>query len=269
MSVSGHTSDHIPVHTLTSKTPILGQKLYVVIAVTVAALTTVLLLIIILLIYKHKSKRRRVMHVNRSSALSTETVNAVTKSSDQNEKAVTTLMSMFELDSDDGEESKPIIKVVEKNLHNDTSFGSNNSCSGLVTGSGSGTGTSGSEGASSSSARAENFNNIGWGRWFSLSELETATNRFSEENVIGEGGYGVVYRGVLHDGLSVAVKNLLDNRNVVIWILFEKLIWENESRGCFSLLDLRSRRCRRYWWWWQREVIGVTSLLSRFKKNFD
>ncbi|KAJ0522949.1 putative protein kinase RLK-Pelle-RLCK-V family [Helianthus annuus] len=212
MSVSGHTSDHIPVHTLTSKTPILGQKLYVVIAVTVAALTTVLLLIIILLIYKHKSKRRRVMHVNRSSALSTETVNAVTKSSDQNEKAVTTLMSMFELDSDDGEESKPIIKVVEKNLHNDTSFGSNNSCSGLVTGSGSGTGTSGSEGASSSSARAENFNNIGWGRWFSLSELETATNRFSEENVIGEGGYGVVYRGVLHDGLSVAVKNLLDNR---------------------------------------------------------
>ncbi|RVW16878.1 putative receptor-like serine/threonine-protein kinase [Vitis vinifera] len=42
--------------------------------------------------------------------------------------------------------------------------------------------------------------NIGWGRWYSLRELEMATNGFVEENVIGEGGYGVVYRGVLPDG---------------------------------------------------------------------
>ncbi|KAJ6320307.1 hypothetical protein OIU78_015656 [Salix suchowensis] len=32
------------------------------------------------------------------------------------------------------------------------------------------------------------------------------------ENVIGEGGYGIVYRGVLGDGTKVAVKNLLNNR---------------------------------------------------------
>jgi len=54
--------------------------------------------------------------------------------------------------------------------------------------------------------------NIGWGRWYSLKELEIATRGFSEENVIGEGGYGVVYRGVLQDGSVVAVKNLLNNK---------------------------------------------------------
>lgn len=53
---------------------------------------------------------------------------------------------------------------------------------------------------------------IGWGRWYSLKELETATRGFAEENVIGEGGYGVVYRGVLQDGSVVAVKNLLNNK---------------------------------------------------------
>lgn len=39
-----------------------------------------------------------------------------------------------------------------------------------------------------------------------------ATNGFASGNVIGEGGYGIVYRGVLHDGSVVAVKNLLNNK---------------------------------------------------------
>ncbi|KAG2260530.1 hypothetical protein Bca4012_008432 [Brassica carinata] len=53
---------------------------------------------------------------------------------------------------------------------------------------------------------------LGWGRWYTLRELEAATNGLCEENVIGEGGYGIVYRGVLNDGTKVAVKNLLNNR---------------------------------------------------------
>uniref|UniRef100_A0A1J3IYQ4 non-specific serine/threonine protein kinase n=1 Tax=Noccaea caerulescens TaxID=107243 RepID=A0A1J3IYQ4_NOCCA len=53
---------------------------------------------------------------------------------------------------------------------------------------------------------------LGWGRWYTLRELEAATNGLCEENVIGEGGYGIVYRGVLTDGTKVAVKNLLNNR---------------------------------------------------------
>ncbi|KAK8509649.1 hypothetical protein V6N12_001731 [Hibiscus sabdariffa] len=53
---------------------------------------------------------------------------------------------------------------------------------------------------------------LGWGRWYTLRELELATNGLCEENVIGEGGYGIVYHGVLTDGTNVAVKNLLNNK---------------------------------------------------------
>ncbi|XP_074275397.1 putative receptor-like serine/threonine-protein kinase At4g34500 [Silene latifolia] len=64
----------------------------------------------------------------------------------------------------------------------------------------------------SSSTVAVEVVNIGWGRWYSLRELEVATRGFSEDNVIGEGGYGIVYKGVLEDGSVVAVKNLLNNK---------------------------------------------------------
>nr|CAB3465128.1 unnamed protein product [Digitaria exilis] len=53
---------------------------------------------------------------------------------------------------------------------------------------------------------------LGWGHWYTLRELEEATAAFAPEHVVGEGGYGIVYRGVLPDGYQVAVKNLLNNR---------------------------------------------------------
>lgn len=52
---------------------------------------------------------------------------------------------------------------------------------------------------------------LGWGHWFTLRDLEQATRRFSSENVVGEGGYGVVYKGTLINGTEVAVKKLLNN----------------------------------------------------------
>lgn len=66
--------------------------------------------------------------------------------------------------------------------------------------------------SSVSDVSASEAANIGWGRWYSLKELQEATRGFAEENVVGEGGYGVVYRGVLGDGSVVAVKNLLNNK---------------------------------------------------------
>ncbi|XP_050381229.1 receptor-like cytosolic serine/threonine-protein kinase RBK2 [Argentina anserina] len=43
---------------------------------------------------------------------------------------------------------------------------------------------------------------------FSFSALQTATNNFSNENIIGKGGYSEVYRGTLKDGQLVAIKRL-------------------------------------------------------------
>ncbi|KAL8201980.1 hypothetical protein R6Q57_011127 [Mikania cordata] len=43
-------------------------------------------------------------------------------------------------------------------------------------------------------------------RRFSYEEIEKATNGFSTNNLLAEGGYGKVYRGVLSDGQIVAVK---------------------------------------------------------------
>ncbi|GLT73129.1 hypothetical protein SLA2020_450070 [Shorea laevis] len=44
--------------------------------------------------------------------------------------------------------------------------------------------------------------------WFTYEELVKATNGFSEQNLLGEGGFGAVYKGCLPDGREVAVKQL-------------------------------------------------------------
>ena len=53
---------------------------------------------------------------------------------------------------------------------------------------------------------------LGWGYWFTLRELDLATNLFSEENLIGEGGYGVLFRGRLLNGTPVAVKKIFNGQ---------------------------------------------------------
>jgi len=41
---------------------------------------------------------------------------------------------------------------------------------------------------------------------FTFAELAKATNDFSADHELGQGGYGKVYKGVLADGVIVAIK---------------------------------------------------------------
>ncbi|XP_072964809.1 probable receptor-like protein kinase At1g11050 [Typha angustifolia] len=45
---------------------------------------------------------------------------------------------------------------------------------------------------------------------FDIKELDKATGYFSQRNLIGRGGFGAVYKGVLADGSVVAVKKMLE-----------------------------------------------------------
>lgn len=45
---------------------------------------------------------------------------------------------------------------------------------------------------------------------YSFKELRAATDHFSSKNILGKGGFGIVYKGCLQDGSLVAVKRLKD-----------------------------------------------------------
>ncbi|BAT99513.1 hypothetical protein VIGAN_10096100 [Vigna angularis var. angularis] len=45
---------------------------------------------------------------------------------------------------------------------------------------------------------------------FSFKELRTATDHFNSKNILGRGGFGIVYKACLNDGSVVAVKRLKD-----------------------------------------------------------
>ena len=49
---------------------------------------------------------------------------------------------------------------------------------------------------------------------FTVAELEKATDKFSSKRIMGEGGFGRVYCGIMEDEIEVTVKLLLwDNQN--------------------------------------------------------
>lgn len=51
---------------------------------------------------------------------------------------------------------------------------------------------------------------IGHLKRFSFRELQVATGNFNSKNILGQGGFGVVYKGCLANKMLVAVKRLKD-----------------------------------------------------------
>ncbi|XP_073286643.1 probable receptor-like serine/threonine-protein kinase At4g34500 [Primulina huaijiensis] len=182
---------------LTSKTPILGQKLYAVVIVTVVIVIAVFLIFFLLFRWRRKSKLRHIGGKRSAGRLPLvfEEIGEVNES-DQGQaiKVIDEKIKALVLVEDVG-------KVGE--IESGSKKGSSESNESSVTR---------SESSSAFSASTDGFGNAGWGRWYSLNELLVATNQFTSANVIGEGGYGVVYRGVLQDGSVIAVKNLLNNK---------------------------------------------------------
>ena len=175
-------------HKLASQTPFLNLKLYVLIAILLLCILLVSFSIFLCVRLRRAARKRNKMRVKHSSG----SIPLVSK------------------------EIVEIKDLVLKNKEKDEGKMGNVGFVKMENVGGGGDLEMGKKSGESSSCISDDISsveeNIGWGRWYSLKELEIATRGFAEENVIGEGGYGVVYRGVLQDGSVVAVKNLLNNK---------------------------------------------------------
>lgn len=191
MAASGNSSGG---SVFTTRTPILGQKLYVVIIATVVFVLAFFFLAFIFL--RRRNSERRRIGVKHGHGLLPLVCGEIGDGDKSDQGQATKVVN-------DRNKKVLLIDDVVRGLDTESegkkgSSGSNESS------------TTRSE--ASSASTSDGLGNFGWGRWYSLRELEIATNQFSGDNVIGEGGYGVVYRGVLSDGSVVAVKNLLNKK---------------------------------------------------------
>ncbi|KAI7744028.1 hypothetical protein M8C21_019619 [Ambrosia artemisiifolia] len=51
----------------------------------------------------------------------------------------------------------------------------------------------------------------------SIQVLRNVTNNFSQDNILGKGGFGTVYKGELHDGTKIAVKRMESDLKPLEW----------------------------------------------------
>ncbi|XP_057454684.1 probable serine/threonine-protein kinase At1g01540 [Lotus japonicus] len=168
---------------LSKRTSIFGLHLWVVIGILVGSLIVISLFLLSLCLTR---RRRRTTKTSSAAAAIPSATPVVSKEIQE----IVHIPTLPEIHID------PI-----KPHHASTSGESKGTASVCETASSFGSGSVGPE-----------VSHLGWGRWYTLRELEAATNGLCEENVIGEGGYGIVYRGLLPDGAKVAVKNLLNNK---------------------------------------------------------
>ncbi|XP_057455235.1 receptor-like serine/threonine-protein kinase ALE2 isoform X2 [Lotus japonicus] len=63
-------------------------------------------------------------------------------------------------------------------------------------------------GSGSGSFNSGTITYTGSAKMFTLIDIEKATNKFDSSRILGEGGFGLVYKGILNDGRDVAVKIL-------------------------------------------------------------
>lgn len=191
---------------LSKRTSIFGLRLWVVLGICVGAAIVILLFLISLWFTSRRNKKTPLLLPHKNSTIPNVSREIQEIRIDPTRKH----------DSDPkfparGSDPVPEIDPIEgQGIQIETGKENRVSYKG-GTGSGSGHGSGEARGGGEAGQGPE-VSHLGWGHWYTLRELEKATNSFADENVIGEGGYGIVYRGVFDDNTSVAVKNLLNNR---------------------------------------------------------
>ncbi|XP_047307899.1 probable receptor-like protein kinase At3g17420 [Impatiens glandulifera] len=192
---------------LSKRTEFLNLKLWVVIGIFVALFILIILLVLsIILIWRKKSKRTR-------DSIPFTQIPSVSKEIREIRVDHNSANKYFPHNDKDSDKQLNSVQTSLENFGNSESGSRSGSVNNL-----------GKDGDKSHSGENQNHitapspliglpevSHLGWGHWFTLRDLETATKRFSKENVIGEGGYGVVYSGHLINGTPVAVKRLLNN----------------------------------------------------------
>lgn len=101
---------------------------------------------------------------------------------------------------------------------------------------------------------------------FSFEEIYKATEKFSAANIIGEGGFGTVYKGKLKDGSIVAAKRAKKVQNYAcrrMELCSKSLIssplkvWHCMISGRTSMTNTRCRSSRMKYWPYQRSSIWI------------
>nr|TKR91805.1 hypothetical protein D5086_0000219270 [Populus alba] len=213
---------------LSKKTAILGLKVWEVIGICVALFIVIILSVLSFCLTSRKKSRRDTNHLPPSQipTVSKEITEVRVEQVSTNEFVPRDgILLTIHDKSSDKESDKVLVHLGMGKVKNGDNMSRSGSFHHLEKDCGSQSGEEGSSGkvtvykpsssypitAPSPLSGLPEFSHLGWGHWFTLRDLELATNRFSKENVLGEGGYGVVYQGHLINGTPVAVKKILNN----------------------------------------------------------